>query len=410
MLSPKRFGIVLFLKMVLRLAPVCLLTIPAAHAQTYTVLYNFGQGETDPSFPNGELIQDSAGNIYGTSYGGGSSGAGAVFEVNTIGQETTLYSFTGGNDGASPEAGLFRDPKDGSLYGTTTGGGTFGLGTVFKLDTSNSLTTLHSFKGGTDGAFPWYRMVSINGTLYGTTLMGGGTGCGGMGCGTIYKITKGGLKTILYRFKGHADGEGPQGVIQDSLGNLYGVAEGSSPIGGTVFKLDASDELSVLYTFTGGTDGGNPQGRLTRDGNGNIHGVTARGGDPSCDCGVVFRLDANGNETVLHKFFPFGGGNSPLAGLLDVDGVLYGTTEFGGDLACDSPGGCGVAYEVGKTGQYAVLHDFANSIAGHETAATFGGLTLGLDGSILGATRFGGTGTTCNDGHTGCGIIFKYTP
>src|SRR6202035_3638543 len=116
--------------------------------------------------------------------------------------------------------------------------------------------------------------------------------------------------------------------------------------------------FSVLYTFTGGSDGGAPIGRLTMDTNGNIHGVTSSGGDPSCNCGVVFRLDASGNETVLHKFFGRGGGSFPGVGLLDVSGSLYGTTFNGGDLTCNAPVGCGVLYQIGKDGQYSVLHRF----------------------------------------------------
>ncbi|HUA16564.1 MAG TPA: choice-of-anchor tandem repeat GloVer-containing protein [Verrucomicrobiae bacterium] len=411
----KRFGVSRVFRAALCFLALCLFMALPAFAQTYTVLYNFGQSETDASFPNGELIQDPAGDIYGTTYAGGAFGAGTVFELDTNGQETILYSFTGGNDGAAPEAGLFRDPRDGSFYGTTTGGGVYGLGTVFKLDTSNSLTTLHSFKGGTDGAFPAYRLISVNGELYGTTYFGGGSGCDStIGCGTIYKITKGGLKSILYRFKGHADGGYPQGLIQDSVGNLYGAAEVSStPHGGTIFKLDASGVFSVVYAFTGGADGGSPQGKLIRDANGNIHGVTTLGGaftcDPSVGCGVVFRLDANGNESVLHRFFAYGGGDDPQIAVLDVGGVLYGTTVFGGDLSCNSPDGCGVFFQIGKTGQYTILHDFDNSFAGHMGSPTFGGLTLGRDGNIYGATRYGGTGTKCADSETACGVIFRYT-
>jgi uncharacterized repeat protein (TIGR03803 family) len=218
----------------------------------------------------------------------------------------------------------------------------------------------------------------------------------------------------LYRFKGHEDGGYPQGLIQDSAGSLYGAAEVSIiPHGGTIFKLDSAGVFSVLYAFTGGADGGSPQGKLIRDESGDIHGVATLGGASTCDpsdgCGVVFRLDANGNESVLHRFFSYGGGDDPQIAVLDVGGVLYGTTVFGGDLSCNFPDGCGLLFQIGKTGQYSILHDFDSSIAGHSVSSTFGGLTLGANGNIYGATRFGGTGTECADSQTACGVIFKYT-
>ncbi len=142
------------------------LVLQPAQAQTYTVLHSFAGGPADGAYPNGELIEDAAGNWYGTTDAGG--GAGTVFKLDPAGVLTVLYSFTDGTDGASPQEGLFRDPT-GNLYGTTWGGGASGRGTVFKLDTSNILTTLYSFRGGSDGAHPDFRLVSINGELYGTT-------------------------------------------------------------------------------------------------------------------------------------------------------------------------------------------------------------------------------------------------
>jgi uncharacterized repeat protein (TIGR03803 family) len=125
-------------------------------------------------------------------------------------------------------------------------------------------------------------------------------------------------------------------------------------------------------------------------------------------CGVVFRVDGSGNETVIHKFFGYGGGAVP-SGLLDVGGVLYGTTGGGGDSSCFPPGkGCGVVYQLGKTGQYTVLHRFAGSGTGDGDGGAVDALTLGEDGSIYGATSYGGTGK-CTGGHPGCGVIFKRT-
>jgi uncharacterized repeat protein (TIGR03803 family) len=338
-----------------------------------------------------------------------------VFKLDPSGVVTILHSFVG-NDGAFPDGGLLRD-TDGDLYGVTNAGGT-GLGTVFRLDTSNRLKTIHSFVGNLneagDGATPASRLVTINGYLYGVTTDGGSsTNCPSVagGCGTIFRMTKGGTNRVLYSFTGGADGSHPQGLIRDSAGNLYGVASSGGTGSGTVWKLDTSGEFTVLYTFTGGADGREPMGRLIRDATkSTLRGVTLLGGDPKCNCGVVFSLDTGGNERVIHKFFGGGGGSYPSAGLLDVGGVLYGTTDGGGDLICNAPGGCGVLFQIGKAGQYVVLHRFAGSAAGDGDSGALGAVTLGVDGGIYGASVYGGTGGCMVDSHLGCGTIFRYTP
>lgn len=383
----------------------------ASDAQTYSVIHSFAGGPTDGAFANGELIQDAAGNLYGTTSEGGTYNDGTVFKLDPGGAVTILHSFDFADDGVQPEGGLLRD-TEGNLYGTTSQGGHGGHGTVFKLDSDNLFRTLYSFKGGSDGGGPRSRLVTINGDVYGTTVYGGDlSGCGSSGCGTIFKVS-GSTETVLYSFTGGADGANPQGLIRDAAGNLYGVAESGGSGAGTVWKLDTNNVFSSLYTFTGGSDGGTPQGRLVRDEvNGNLRGVTWIGGDPSCNCGVVFSVDASGHETVIHKFFGYGGSGLPFVGVLDVGGILYGTTSQGGDLDCNNdtkPKGCGALYQIGKTGQYTVLHGFAGSSAGDAYYNILGGLSLGTDGSIYGATFFGGTGT-CR-GYPGCGTIFKYTP
>ena len=230
-----------------------------------------------------------------------------------------LYAFTGAADGGEPSAPLFRDPA-GNLYGTTVVGGDpkCTCGTIFKLDTSNVLTVLHTFKGGIDGARPISGILSVSGTLYGTTQFGG-TGCADFqGCGVLFKLTAGGNYDVLHRFDGITDGSDPRGLIRDPAGNIYGVANSDTAEGnqGTIFELDTTGAFTLLYTFPGGSPGAGPTGRLTRDANGVFHGATLSGGDATCDCGVVFRLDAAGNESVVHTFFGGGGGGEP-SGIVD---------------------------------------------------------------------------------------------
>jgi uncharacterized repeat protein (TIGR03803 family) len=383
-----------------------------SYAQTYSVLYDFVGGAV---FPNGELIQDSSGNLYGTTtqdlYNGG---CGVVFELDPNNVFTILHKFVG-TDGCQPIAGLLRD-EEGNLYGTTSSAGKYGGGTVFKLDTNNTLTTLHDFgHDRSEGWSPRSRLITINGYLYGVTETGG-TGCSGGGCGVVFKMTKHGTETVLYRFTGGADGGAPQGLIQDTVGNLYGVADATTaPYGGTVWKLGTSGVLTVLYTFTGGSDGGAPIGRLIRDTNGNIHGVTAFGGDMSCyppqGCGTVYRLDASGNEKVLHRFHGGDDGFMPYAGLLDVGGTLYGTNLYSGDPYCPVvEGGCGVIFQISKTGQFSTVHAFTGPPQDGGEPFWMGELTLGTDGSIYGATTYGGSVTQSCPNSGGCGAIFKYTP
>ena len=195
-----------------------------------------------------------------------------------------LYEFTGGADGKWPRAGLIQD-QQGNLYGTTWYGGSFDFGTVFKLEPSGKLTVLHSFDG-VDGMWPIAALVQdAAGSLYGTTTNGGTPERGGClhGCGTVFKIDASGKYSVLYAFTGGADGGQPQAtVILDGEGNLYGTTPGGGTSGycdeyngcGVVFKLDQHGQESVLYTFTGKTDGATPSGGLVSDSVGSVYGVT----------------------------------------------------------------------------------------------------------------------------------------
>ncbi|MBV9304009.1 MAG: hypothetical protein JOY62_11265 [Acidobacteriaceae bacterium] len=306
---------------------------------TETVLHSFTGYPSDGALPVGNLIRDSAGTLYGTTAFGGTSGFGTVFKLNPAGAETVLYNFTLAADG-SPYAGLVRDSA-GNLYGTTSSGGIpCNCGVVFKVDTAGNQTVLYTFAGGTDGGSPFAGLIrDTKGDLYGTTFFGGDlSACGGVGCGVVFKVDPSGNETVLYSFKGGSDGLEPAGtLVRDAAGNLYGTPyEGGCSGAGTVFKIDTAGHETILHTFAGGRDGANPYGGLILDAEGNLYGTTTLGGIrracPSADgCGTVFRVDARGRETILHRFTAYKGGGYPQASLmLDNNHNLYGTTYAGG--------------------------------------------------------------------------------
>ncbi len=327
-----------------------------------SVLHRFTGGKNGAA-PNG-LIRDATGTLYGTTGGGGTgcgnSGCGTVFKLEMTGKETVLYRFSGAPDGAGP-AGLIPDSA-GNLYGTTYYGGTgpcndgqgVGCGTVFKLDKSGNETILHSFSGGTDGANPpgGGLVRDSMGILYGTALNGGD-----FGQGIAFKLNKTGKVTVLHAFTDGTDGGQPQGgLIRDAAGNLYGTtfSGGNCQYNqngcGTVFKLNKAGRETVLYDFLGGSsDGLFPFAGVIQDAVGNLYGTTHVGGDPTCvpdGCGVVFKLDTKGKETIVRSFKSGKDGAFPQAGVIsDEAGNLYGTTTAGGGIGCRGAG-CGIVFKI----------------------------------------------------------------
>ena len=284
------------------------LLVTTASAQHFSVFYNFSF--TDGSGPNGGLILDSAGNFYGTTQFGGHSNRGVIFKLSPTGQQTILYSFTGSTDGGIPIGRLIGDGA-GNLYGITSLGGdpTCSCGTVFQLTKNGTLNTLHAFLGGTDGSQNQGQaelgLVMVNGDLYGSASFGGVSGCdGSLGCGILFKVTLGGVETVLYRFDGQANGAFPQDLISDAAGNIYGATGGSymRGNGGTLFKLDTTGNLTTLYTFPEGAEGTSPRWRLLRTANGTFYGTTQFGGNTAncaigtVGCGVAFSVNAQGVE------------------------------------------------------------------------------------------------------------------
>jgi uncharacterized repeat protein (TIGR03803 family) len=387
------------------------LLVTAASAQTFSVFYTFNF--TDGDAPNGGLILDSAGNFYGTTQFGGSHNRGIIFQLNSTGQETVLYTFTGSTDGGIPIGRLIRDDK-GNLYGITSLGGdpTCSCGTVFELTTTGTLEVLHAFLGGSDGSQNQGQaelgLVMIKGNLYGSASFGGVSGCdGSLGCGVLFKVTLAGVETVLHRFTGQADGAFPQDLINDEAGNIYGATGGSymPGSGGTLFKLDTSGTLTTLYTFPEGAKGTSPRWRLLRTKKGVFYGATQFGGNTTtcalgtAGCGVAFSVNAQGTERVLHTFGEQAGdGEEPSAGLFDA-GNGYATTFYGGTVNSTCTFGCGVVARETAGGKYSVIYSFTGASDGFNPA---GGLAEDSSGNIYGATL--------NGGSSGNGVIYKVTP
>jgi uncharacterized repeat protein (TIGR03803 family) len=389
----------------------------SSRARLYKVLHAF-QGTPDGAAPNAGLLLDKT-VVYGTTYqGGGPNDAGTVFRIVGNGREAILHRFglhAPPGYRAGPEGNVIIDGS-GNLYGTTFEGGAMRLGTVFKLDPKRHQTVLHSFSGA-DGGYPYAGLIrDAAGDIYGTTEGGGDLSCGpgGTGCGTVFKIDTKNRETVLYVFTGGTDGAQPYGgLVRDSTNNLYGttVSGGTSDCAGEgcgiVFKIDASGHETILHRFTDGADGGNPYDGLIQDAAGNLYGTTSSGGT-HIEGGTVFKVDVAGNETILYNFTDGSDGGGPFAGLLqDAEGNLYGTTEFGGDLSCSVLGiaGCGTVFKLDTRGREAVLYRFK---AGADGVAPIAGLAMDREGVIYGTTSEGGN-PKCNAG-IGCGVVFELRP
>jgi uncharacterized repeat protein (TIGR03803 family) len=397
---------------------------------TEKVLYSFSG--SDGFLPTGTLIFDAFGNLYGTTSAGGNTkcgeGCGTVFELmpDSAGgwTESVIYTFQGGSDGYSPSSGLIAD-RFGNLYGTTYAGGTLwacpgGCGTVFQLTPTAAgwtKTILHAFTAGLDGANPQGGLtIDKADNLYGTTTDGGGsTVCPPRGCGTVFRLTPvsgGGWKEkVLHAFQGNGDGMDPTvGVTLDKAGNLYGTTFGDNiTCGGkcgTVFelvKVGTSYTESLLYTFQGESDGEFPSSRLIIDALGNLYGTTNAGGITGCGgtgCGAVFRLTPNSggawSESVIYAFQPHNDAAFPGGNIILKDGSLYGTA--GGGTA-----GLGTIFELSRNfnGDWteSLLYSFQG---GTGDGVGPGGLVFDKAGNLYGTTGVGGASDK--------GTVFELTP
>jgi uncharacterized repeat protein (TIGR03803 family) len=396
---------------------------PPPPPPAFTLLYSFTGGADGGNPSTVTMAQDAQGSLYGTTQFGADvncnvstrPGCGTVWKLDTAGNLTVLYTWAGGTLGGGG-SGLVQDGA-GNLYGTAWPG-TLAHGFVFELDQGGTLTDLYDFAGGSDGDGPTGNLFrDAAGNLYGTTLLGGGSNdplCpNSQGCGTVFEVGANGQYKLLYSFLNSADGSGPQSLVGDSSGNVYGVTsaggQGCQPtLGcGTVFRLDAYGHKNVLYYFTGGSDGSAPWGNLTLDSAGNLYGTTQSGGDLNCPmrigtgCGAIFKIAPNGTETVLYAFHGGSDGDTPVSVIPDGSGNFYGTTQGG-----PNPSPCGTVFKLDGQGNLTNLH----SPMGAEGCGPVGALVRDSAGNLFVATALGGdenNGTIC---YNGCGTVLKIKP
>jgi len=388
---------------------------PRAHAQTYTVLYNFGNVSCDPEFPMnvGAIAQGRDGDFYTTTPAGGCDVNGAGFKMSPSGGMTLLHSFNySAGDGIGPQSGLTLS-TNGTFWGTTEGEDFFDGNVIFYMTASGTLTAFNVL-GGANGGEPIAPPVQgMDGNLYGMTTAGGNTSLctyGDGGCGVIYKITPAGKFAVIHTFD-QTNGANPDdALLLGTDGNFYGTAfyggtiNGKYNGNGVVFKVTPSGAYTPLYVFCAQPnclDGGQPAAGLVQGTDGNFYGTTLVGGThlySNFFGGTIFKLTPSGQYTILYNFCSqpscSDGGNA-IGGLIQgTDGNFYGTTQVGG--ANDN----GTIFQVTPEGQYTVLHSFDFT----DGNAPESPLTQGTDGILYGQTYDGGLGPCIN---TRCGVFFS---
>ena len=351
--------------------------------------------------------------LWGATLGGGNMSSGTVFNM-LVGSKTlnTTYQFTGGADGSLPDRGLANNESNyfasgNNQYGTTDNGGTMGEGNIYVVNGAGAVKSLYSFSGGNDGAFPSGRLTQFtDGNYYGTTSAGGK-----FGYGTIFKVSTSGAFSAIYSFTGQADGASPGAGLsllvnlngKANVGHRGGMADvvtraramnsqyvsnylygtttaGGANNNGTIFRITSSGAFTTLHSFTT-AEGASPQAKLSTDLNGNLYGTTSVGA--SGNAGTAFVL-AQGSTTPK-ILWTFGGatGSQPLGQILVAfDGNLYGTTSTDGAF------GYGTIYKITSKGVFSDIHDFNFT----DGASSNGGLVDGGNGTLYGATSDGGIG------------------
>lgn len=372
---------------------------PRAHSQIFSVVHRFTW--KDGANPLAGLTTDGS-KLYGTTSSGGSYGEGTVFMIDSLGEETVVYEFTGGKDGGSPEAALIL--IGGNLYGTTTVGGNAGAGTVFEVTPQGAERVLYSFSGQPDGANPQASLVEdAAGNLFSTTNAGGDNGNG-----TVFKLVRPKVKghawteDVLYSFGNGKDGINPvAGVSFDAAGNLYGTTSDGGTYGyGTVFQLQLSKSgwsENILHNFEMQGDGGIPYAGIVVNHN-KLFGATTDGGQGgSSGGGTVFELTSlNGSWTfnIIYQL-PGWGISGSYQNLLIKSGKIYATTH------CDGANTAGTVYELAPSGNTWTSKSLYVFTGAGDGQFSFSNLVF-HNGSLYGTTKQGGDGDS--------GVVFKVTP
>ena len=377
------------------------LSAPALAAGPDAILHSFGVTASDGTSPNGTLLS-TGGKLYGVTGGGSPSGFGTVFSVDpTTGAEAVLHTFTGGGDSGYPAGNLVS--VNSALYGTASSGGAVDLGTIFSINPSTGAETIvHSFQPTGDGNDPVAGLLNVSGTLYGTTESGGSAGYGAV----FSLVASTGAEAVLYSFKAGTDGSSPEASLIDVSGVLYGTtySGGTSANNyGTLFSVNATTGAeTVLYRFKGGADGANPAAALLAVGD-VLYGTTTKGG--SAGDGTVFSY--NTSTAAYKTLYAFKGGSDgaqPQSTLINLSGNLYGTTRFGG--ASNS----GVVFYVNRsTLAETIVDTFSGSTDNGDADQAEAGL-IDVNNVLYGTSAYGGTGQSCypkpNTG-PGCGTVFS---
>jgi uncharacterized repeat protein (TIGR03803 family) len=389
---------------------------PRAMAQgptgTETAIYSFCAASncTDGQYPKSNLMQAADGNYYGTTTEGGAYDSGAIYKLTPTGAYSVLYSFTGNDDGGFPVGGLVQG-SDGFLYGTSAGYGADGAGTIFKISLSGNFTLLYSFTGGNDGGQPKAPLVlASDGNFYGTAEENGPDRY----YGDLFSISPGGDFTVLYGFSGGSDGGQPQdGLVQGMDGYLYGTTSSGSLVDGTLFQYIPSSPgtVNTLYTFTGDSDGANPYGGLVQGPDGTFYGATQDGASSSCQSQVVHGPRyTSGGCGALYSFKLTEVSAGTLTPLYELDTSASNpldTLIFGsdGNLYGTTNGGgngSGTLIKLTTSGTLTEMYDFCSQTGCSDGESPYAGLVQGSDGNFY--------GTTAGDGGSNSGAVFQFTP